>query len=230
MKSVKIKFTPTPEFIIYFEHCIQQLEWVWDTLLSCQLNNQCLKWYQWAKKKEKASQKSKPSDDSFSLFSLDGIIECPLRFGKKSPYMYSSCSIAWGGPVWVKDTSVVISYRDKKGTIKRKFGSKLVETDKPYHRIPIHPFAYREISGTPIKTVALLDSMTRLNMLRAKEQLPDLTIHSDYIGGLIKDFETAWKAYEDVALPERSMPKFSRYKNRKLRTLANRQSGSVQQV
>ena len=49
-------------------------------------------------------------------------------------------------------------------------------------------------------------------------------------GGLIKDFETAWKAYEDVALPDRSMPKFSRFKTRKMHTLSNRQSGCVRQV
>ena len=230
MKTAKIKFSPTGDFIQYFENCTQQLEWIWDILLSFQLHNQCLKWYQWAKKKEKASQKPKTSADEFLPFSFDGIVECSLRFGKRSPYMYAACQIAVGGPVWVKDTSVVIHYKNKKGERKHKFGSKLIATEHPYKSLKPIPFAYREILGTPIKTVAQLDSMTRLNCLRGKEQLPELTIHSDYVGGLIKDFETAWKAYEDVALPDRSMPKFSRFKTRKMHTLSNRQSGCVRQV
>ncbi len=230
MKTVKIKFTPTREFIEYFSRSTEELDWVWDRLLSFQLHNQCLKWYQWAKKKEKLSQQPKKSDDDFLPFTLDGIIECPLHFGKRSPYMYAACQIARGGPFWVKDTAIVIRYKNAKGENKRKFGSKLIDSGKPYEKLSIAPFEYRSIMGTQIKTVAALDSLSRLNTLRSQDGLPELSIHSDYVGGLIKDFETAWKAFEDVSLPDRSMPKFSRNKARKLQTLYNRQSGSVRVI
>ncbi|MGI0494308.1 hypothetical protein ACN4EG_21180 [Alkalinema pantanalense CENA528] len=82
-----------------------------------------------------------------------------------------ACRIAIGGSYWKKDESSSIPYRTKKGELKHKPGSKLVQGDKPYTPIEIKPHEYRmaqsgKFAGLALETPLHWDNMTILNSLR----------------------------------------------------------------
>lgn len=155
--------------------------------------------------------------DKFSLwsrwnnFDLTGIIPTPVRIGN-SAYEGVSCQIATGGSYWKRDESKVIPI-NVKGEIKYVKGSKLVKGDKPWQRIPIEPHKYKifpsgKYAGRELTTIKSFDNMSGLNSIRASENLPDLNIASDYVGGLLEFFEQSWKAFLDVKRIDSRKPKF----------------------
>lgn len=249
MKTIKIKIQPTADQVSTFDNLLRESEWLWNKVLSNQLHNHCVTWYDWASKlqanleklqdafnnlkpeKQELVQKyytlntDKPrlneSDrklvEKFSLwsrwnkFDLAGIIPTPVRIGN-SAYEGVSCQIATGGNYWKRDDNFVIQVKVK-GETKHIKGTKLVNGDKPWTRIKIEPHSYRtfpsgKFAGRELTTAKSFDNMTGLNSIRSAENLPDLTIASDYVGGLLEFFEQSWKAFLDVKRIDSRKPKF----------------------
>jgi hypothetical protein len=168
-------------------------------------------------KPNRLSESDRKLVDKFSLlsrwnsFDLAGIIPTPVRIGN-SAYEGVSCQIATGGNYWKRDDSKVIQIKVK-GEIKNIKGTKLVKGDKPWTRIKIEPHSYRtfpggKFQGRELTSVKSFDNMTGLNSIRASENLPDLKIASDYVGGLLEFFEQSWKAFLDVKRIDSRKPKF----------------------
>lgn len=144
-------------------------------------------------------------------FDLTGIIPTPVRIGN-SAYEGISCQIATGGNRWKLDETKVIQIKVK-GEIKNIKGTKLVKGDRPWTRIKIEPHTYRtfpsgKFEGRELMTAKSFDNMSGLNSIRAWENLPDLTIASDYAGGLLEFFEQSWKAFLNVKRVDSRKPKF----------------------
>ncbi|MFM2430331.1 MAG: hypothetical protein RLZZ511_1544 [Cyanobacteriota bacterium] len=167
--------------------------------------------------------------ESWEPFDFDEIIRCPLVIGN-SPYLGVACRIAVGGSYWKKDESLTISYKNRKGETKTKPGSKLVEGDKPYTPIAIKPHEYPspnlgKYAGRELKRALDWDNLTLLASLREEQGLEKLNLPSDFVGGLVKDFEPAWKAFLDPKLVNRKKPLFKRAeRNEQVQTLSNAQN------
>jgi transposase len=222
MKTIKIKIQISKEQESLFNQYAEELKWLWNLVLSNQLHNHCLDWYAWAGDKKRQDKLG-----IFPPFDLDGIIECPLKFGS-SGFIGASCPIAKGGNYWTKDESVKIPYKHK-GEIKYKHGCKLAPGDIPWTRLSVKPHEYRfmDMFDAPFKKPDDFDRIGKLNTIRRSQGLPDLQIKSDYISGLIrKDFVTAWKAFLDPKLLERKKLRFKRNED-KITTLTNNQKPPV---
>jgi len=212
MKTVKIKVEPTAESLELIPGYLKELEWLWNKCRQLALHNYCIDWYKWSAK---------------SGTDLEGCILTPLYFGRRSAYVGVSCRIATGGVRWVKDESVVVAYRINKGgtwEARSKHGSKLVEGDRPYE--PAKPVAHQfpTIGGRELKKTSSFDSVAAvLNPMREAEGLPPISIPSDFIGGLIKDFDTSWGAYLDTKLSQRHQPLYKDGKERSIDSLNNNQ-------
>jgi transposase len=218
MKTVKIKVTLTPESEHLIAGWLKELEWLWNQARRVALHNHCLEWYGWAAKK------AKDKEGEFYGVDLEGITPAPLRLSKRGAWMGAACQIAVGGPYFAKDEKAPpIAYREK-GKIKYKPAAKLVKGDRPYERVKIEAYSPIAIDGTPLKRVMDLDRMGQLNKLRGSCDLPPLTVSSDYVGGLLKDFETSWKAYLDSNLPDRKQPLFKDGREGIVATLNNAQN------
>jgi hypothetical protein len=212
MKTVKIKVKPTADSLALIPGYLKELEWLWNWCRRVALHNQCLDWYKWAEGK--------------MAIDLDGCIHTSLYFGRRSVYYGASCRIAVGGPRWVKDESVTIPFRIKrkgKWEERTKHGSKLIDSDRPYEPITPITHTYLNPRGKELKRVNDLDKKGMLSGMRADENLPAMTIHSDYIGGLIADFEGAWKAYCDPKLSQRHQPQYRDGKRSSIKSLGNPQ-------
>jgi hypothetical protein len=226
MKTVKIKVRPTPDSLALIPGYLKELEWLWNKCRHVALHNHCLEWYKNAEKKWKVD--------------LSGCVLTPLYFSRHSAWAGASCRIATGGPYWKKDESKVIQYRiNKGGKIKildngwvviqggkweprTKHGLKLVEGDRPWEPIKPEPHSYLVMDGVEIKQTSDLDRKGRMSAVRVSEGLPPLSIHSDFIGGLIAGFDAAWDAYKDIALTKRHQPT---YKDGKASTVGNLSNG-----
>ena len=214
MKTIKVKVQPTPETLIKYEKICRELEWLWNYARAVALHNHCLEWYAWAEKKG---------------VDLSGCIRTPLRFSKSGGWNGAACQIAKGGPYFKKsDKAPLIHYGDGK----TKLGYELVAGDKPYERIKPEPHKYIEVpyfkEGVPLIRELKgkswgLDNMALLNASRSSQGLDELTCNSDFVGGLLADFEVAWRAYLDGKLPARKQPKYKDGKQCKISTLNNNQ-------
>ncbi|GAB1539106.1 hypothetical protein NUACC21_17710 [Scytonema sp. NUACC21] len=179
------------------------------------------------KSKRKKSKLDTSILDEFAPFDLNGIIKCPLQFGN-SAFLGAACRIAVGGNYWQKDESVKIPYKNNKNEIAYKYGYKLVQGDKPYTPIKPEAHTYRVIISKEneqrqLRQSSDFDRLTILNSMRASEGLPEITIKTDFISGIIqKDFDVAWKAFLDPNLIHRKKPKFKRDKDL-VKTLINNQ-------
>lgn len=209
-KTFKIKVTLDAKALETYNRTCEELTWVWNKVRALALRNHTETWYKWAEKKT--------TTKIFGAFDLAGIKRVPIYIGD-SAFIGARCQIATGGNYYKKDESIKIPYKYKK-EIRYKHGYKLVAGDKPYTPIEIQEFSYLTLDKELTK-ISDLDNKSRLNTLRAREDLPPLTIHSDYIGGLIrKDFDTAWKAFLSPNLIERKKVKF---KTELITTLVNTQ-------
>lgn len=162
----------------------------------------------------------------WSNFSLDNITPVPLRLGN-SGYEGLSCQIATGGSYWKRDDNFNIPVNSKKGLIYVK-GTKLVKGDKPWQRINIEPHSYKvfpsgKFEGRELTDIMKFDNLAGLNSLRACQNLPDLTIPTDFIGGMLEYFKVSWEAFLNPKLLARRKPKF-RNKDHKIESLSNNQS------
>jgi transposase len=210
-KTVKIKVSMDSKAIDIYNRTCEELTWVWNKVRATALRNHTETWYKWAEKRT--------TSKIFGDYDLTGIIKAPIYIGD-SAFIGARCMIATGGNYYKKDESVKIPYNHKK-EIRYKHGYKLVAGDKPYTPIDIQEFSYLTLDKELTK-ITDLDSKKRLNTLRERDGLPPLTIHSDYIGGLIrKDFDTAWKAFLSPTLMER---KKLRYKTDPVKTIVNTQT------
>ena len=237
MKTIKVKVQPTPETLIKYEKICKELEWLWNYVRAVALHNHCLEWYEWAEGKG-ADVLEWPLWAKEKGADLSGCIKTPLRFSKSGGWIGAACQIAKGGPYFKKsDKAPLIHYGDGK----TKQGYELVAGDKPYEPIKPKRHRYREVSysskGTSItrssKSTSItrelkgkgwgLDNMALLNASRSSQGLDELTCHSDFVGGLLADFEVAWKAYLDGKLLARKQPKYKDGKQRKISTLNNNQ-------
>ena len=149
----------------------------------------------------------------WSPFSLDGIIPVPLRVGN-SGYEGLSCQIATGGSYWKRDDNFNIPIKTKKGIIHIK-GSKLVKGDYPWKRIQITPHNYKtfpsgKFEGRELIDLSKFDNLNGLNSLRAFQNLPDLTVSSHYVGGLLEFFKQSWLAFLDPKRINSKKPKFKK--------------------
>jgi len=218
MKTVKIKVEIAPESEALIAGWLKELEWLWNHARRVALHNHCLEWYGWAAKK------AKDKKGEFYGVNLQGIAPVPLRFSRRGAWIGAACQIAVGGPYFAKDASAApIAYSDK-GKVKYKPAVKLVKGDRPYELVQVGAYSPIEIDGTPIKRVMDLDRMGLLNLLREGEGLDPLTLSSDYVGGLLKDFETSWKAYLDANLPTRKQPLYKDGREGVVLTLSNAQN------
>ncbi|HLP88413.1 MAG TPA: transposase [Nostocaceae cyanobacterium] len=188
--------------------------------------------HKYGEKQPKLSDADKKLVAKFEIFNrwlpfdLDGIIKTPLRIGN-SAYEGLSCQIATGGNYWKRDDNFNIPIKNKKGETIYIKGSKLVKGDKPWERIQIKPHAYRifpsgKFEGRELVDIMKLDNLAGLNSLRALENLPDLTIFTDYIGGTLEFLKQAWLAFLD---PKRVNSKKPKFKNQDtpLTTISNNQ-------
>lgn len=213
IKTIKIKVTLDDSAISWYNETCYEMTWLWNKLRAVSLQNHTETWYKWA---EKPSTKK-----LFGDYDLEGIIRCPIYI-KDTPFVGASCRIATGGNYWKRDESIKISYKSLKGEILYKAGYKLVKGDKPYTTIKPQEFSYLNIDGKDITHIDNLDSKKRLNVLRARENLPPIKSHSDFIGGMIrKDFDVAWKAFLSPILIDR---KKIRFKDESVTTLTNTQT------
>ncbi|MGM3308896.1 zinc ribbon domain-containing protein [Anabaena sp. WFMT] len=182
-------------------------------------------------KQPKLSEANKKLVAKFEIFTrwlpfdLEGITKVPLRLGN-SGYEWLSCQIATGGDYWKRDDSFNIPIK-KKGEIIYIKGSKLTKGDKPWQRIATTPHTYKtflsgKFEGREITDIMKLDNISGLNSLRAFQNLPDLTISSDYIGGTLEFFKQAWLAFLDPKRINSRKPKFKRL-DTPLTTLSNNQ-------
>jgi transposase len=210
-KTVKIKVSLDSKGLEIYNRTCEELTWVWNKARAIALRNHTDTWYKWAEKKT--------TSKIFGNYDLTDIKRVPIYIGD-SAFIGARCLIATGGNYYKKDESIKIPYKYKK-EIRYKHGSKLVAGDKPYTPIDIEEFSYLKLDKD-ITKVSDLDSKKRLNILRERDGLPALTIHSDYIGGLIrKDFDIAWKAFLSPTLTER---KKLRYKSEPISTITNSQN------
>jgi hypothetical protein len=223
-------------------HCIRWYEWA--AKLSAELaktnekleklkpeQQQLIRDYYNSTTKPKLSKKDQELVNKFNIlsrwnpFDLEGIIPVPLRIGN-SAYEGLSCQIATGGSYWKRDDNTVIPVNTKKGISFIK-GSKLVKGDKPWQRVEIKPHEYRKFpggkyEGRELVTLEKFDNLNGLNTLRASQNLPDLTVSSHYIGGLLGFFKESWKAFLDSKRTISRKPKFKK-DNDKIATLSNSQ-------
>lgn len=200
-KTQKIKVILTPEQKIIFNTLCNEGTWIWNTVLSFQKKIHTPNWYKWAEKPK--------TRKLFGDYDFEGIIRTPIEI-KYNAWLGATCRIAYGGNYWKKDESVVIPYKNKKGEIKHKHGSKLVPGDKPYTPISPVEFEFPVINGKTITKVDDLDRVLLLNILRSQTDLPPLTPKaSDYFGGVIrKNFKTSWQEFLKSGNTNRKMPRF----------------------
>ena len=181
--------------------------------------------------KPKLTKKEQELVAKFDIFSrwlpfdLDGVIPVPLRVGN-SGYEGLSCQIATGGSYWKRDDNFNIPVKTKKGIIHVK-GSKLVKGDKPWQRIKIAPHQYKtfpsgKFEGRELIDLSKFDNLNGLNSLRAFQNLPDLTVSSHYVGGLLEFFKQSWLAFLDPKRMNSRKPKFKKDSD-KITTLSNSQ-------
>lgn len=215
MKTVKIKVALTQQQESQFADSCAQLDWLWNKVRSLTLQRHCVDYYAWA---------AKQSGKLFPEFDLTGIIETPVQVDKRSAWIGVSCRIAIGGLRWVQDTTIVLSQREVNGTTEYRYGSKLVPGEHEYQSIK--PVAYQApmIGSKLFTAIPSLDHKKNLNELRQREGLAPLTLHSDYIGGLLKAFEQSWKAFLDPKRPQSKKPR-PRDERGKIGWLINRQIG-----
>jgi transposase len=219
MKTVKIKVCISAEQEGTVSQWLKELEWLWNQARRVALHSHCIEWYAWAKKKAK----DKKSD--FFGADLSDITQTPLRLSKRGAWLGAACQIAVGGPYFAKDKDASpIAYKDGKKGVRYKPAVKLVKGDRPYERIKIEEYKPIEISNRPVKKVADLDNLGLLNALRASHELTPVTISSDYVGGLLKDFQTSWEAYLDASLATRKQPLYKDGREGVILTLSNAQN------
>lgn len=167
------------------------------------------------KKKRKKLKDDTSILDEFAPFDLNDIIKCPLQFGN-SAFLGAACRIATGGNYWKKDESIKIPYKNSKNEIAYKHGYKLTESSQPYTRVTPEAHNYRVVNTgenqeRSLKQSSDFDRLGILNAMRTTEKLPELTIKTDFISGIIqKDFDVAWKAFLDPNLINRKKPRFKR--------------------
>lgn len=188
-------------------------------------------YYQLNTSKSKLNESDRTLIAKFSLWSrwskydLEGIIPVPLKIGN-SGYEGVSCQIATGGDYWKLDDTKIIELKIN-GEIRRIKGTKLVKGDKPWTAIKIEPHKYRtfptgKYQGRELISIKSFDNITGLNSIRSNEQLSNLTIPSDYVGGILEFFEQSWKAFLDPKRVNARKPKFKN-NNSKLTTISNNQ-------
>lgn len=228
MKTVKIKVLIDECDQSKVERWCSELEWLWNQARRVALHNHCIEWYKWA------SKKAKDKNCDFYGVSFDGCILTPLRLSKKGAWIGAACQIGVGGPYFKKDKTLPpIKYYDKSkfsvvdglmvrtsGKEKYKPAVALTEGDKPYKAVTPAPHSFIEVNGKQIKSANNLGTMLVLNPLRSSQSLERLTTSSFYAKGLLKDFETSWKAYADVKLPHRGQPLYKDGENNAIQTLA----------
>lgn len=218
LKTVKIKVELTTESETLVGQWLGELEWLWNQARRVALHNHSIEWYRWAEKK------AKEKESDFHGVDLKGVVKCPLRLSKKGAWLGAACQIAVGGPYFVKDEKAPPVAYKWKGKLQYKPALKLVKGDHPYKTVPIAAHEFIELAERPIKKSAGLDNLGLLNWLREEQGLPPITLSSDYVGGLLKDFDTSWKAYLDAKLPDRKQPLFKDGRDRKTQTLSNAQN------
>lgn len=223
-------------------HCIYWYEWATELSIKLAKTNekleklkpeqqQLIKSYYNSTTKPKLSKKDQELVNKYNIlsrwspFSLEGIIPVPLRIGN-SAYEGLSCQIATGGSYWKQNQNTVIPVNTKKGISFIK-GSKLVKGDKPWQQVEIKPHEYKRFpsgkyEGRELITLGKFDNLNGLNALRASQNLPDLTVSSNYIGGLLGFFKESWKAFLDSKRIISRKPKFKRDTD-KITTLSNNQ-------
>ena len=213
MKTIKIKLSITPSQSQLVESYFSELSWIWNKVLASELNNHATQWYKWA---------AKQSGKGWPAFSLDGADMTPLRFGK-SAFIGAACQIAIGGAYWKRDDSINVAIKVKGKTEFRK-GGKWMKGDRPYTPVPITDYQPRTFTdGTPLLKPADWDRVGKLNQLREADGLPPLSLPSDYIGGLVAHFDTAWKAWLDPKLKSRGKLKFKNPREGFVESLSNPQ-------
>lgn len=165
--------------------------------------------------------------DEFSPFDLTSIIKCSLQFGN-SAFIGAACRIATGGNYWKKDESIKIAYKNSKGEIAYKHGYKLVTGDKPYTPIKPEAHSYRlaitdKNEERQLKQSSVFDHLGLLNNIRKAENLPNLSIKTDFVSGIIQEhFDVAWKAFLDPKLINRKKLRF-KGKEDLVKTIINNQ-------
>lgn len=219
LKTVKIRIIPTEVQKAAIAQCCDEMTWLWNLALKELLRNHCVEFYKWA---------AKQSGKLFPEFDLEGIIETPVMVDRASAWIGVSCRCAAGGNRWKKDESIVIPYKSN-GATKYRHGYRLEEVDDPWKEIAPEPHRYSIypsglLAGREIKKLMDLDRLSGLNAFRNLEDLPALTTHSDYIGGLLKRLETSWKEFLSPNNVNAKKPKFKR-DNEKVDWLFNFQKG-----
>lgn len=160
----------------------------------------------------------------WSPFDFDGITKVPLRLSERSAYIGASCAIAEGGSYWISE---IIEEKDESGEVikHRKWklanGKPYMPINKKEHSYPLVPsgqYKDREIiDWTDLVVKAVLTSV------RESEGLSPLTLHSNYINGLVSQngsFQKSWSAFLDVKRMQSKRPKFKN-EEYKLNTLLN---------
>jgi transposase len=218
MKTVKIRVELNAEQQQDLQKYQGEASWIWNKGLAWLLNHHCLKWYETA---------TKWSGKLYPKFDFDGVIFTPIIVGKRSAWQGVSCRIATGGGYFVPDRNKVEVFESQlegqEGKEKSYHASKWIEGDKPYTPTPIAPYApLLGATGKPLMVLGDLDRMALLNNWRLAENLPALSLNSDYVGGILLKLEASWKAFLNVSNANAKKPKF---KNEPCDWLFNGQKG-----
>jgi transposase len=213
MKTIKFKLHLTDVQIRTFDETCLAASKVWNQCHSVAMHNRSVEWWQWA---SKVSKKDK-------TWSLDDATMTQIKLGKNNAYVGAYCEINRCKGYWAKDeTQPMIEYRGKKiprEKIERIKPSEIYWQDgesfemmRKYPKTkwvgdPIESAEYignREFK--PMATPTLLGGgkpITKVNQLDNAGLLKLLGIDlpagiTDYVGGVIKQFETSYAAWLDT--------------------------------
>ena len=218
MKSIKIKVQPLDpiKFTERAHVMSEELTWLWNEVRNVTLRNHAFQWYDWAEKR---------GPEIFGEFTLDGCIRVALNFDRNSAWIGASCPIATGGGYWTENhRKTPIQYKNKSGEIKTKPAMVLRSSGQPYRKIRPREHRYLIVNGVKLDTIAKFDSKKLLKKLRADVGLGEMTTSSDFIGGLLGQFEESWKAFLNVKQVFGKKPRY-RKDNNAIETFYNSQKG-----
>ena len=223
MKTIKFKLHLSDAQIRTFDDVRFAVSQVWNIAHTVSMHNRSVEWWKWA---EKVSKKDK-------TWSLDGATMTQIKLGPKNAYVGAYCEVKRSNGYWAKDeTQPMIEYRGKK--IKREKIDRTLPSEiywqhgeafemmrkYPYTKWIGDPIENAEYIGNrefkPMVTPTLLGGgkpIDKLNQLDNAGLLKLLGIDlppgiTDYVGGVIKQFEASYAAWLDVKRPQAHKPRW----------------------